>query len=298
MINMIPVTVNCPNCGIVFQCAQYRWNRHIKHGIPKRIFCGKICANVFHSKEMSEHNISTRPDVAKKISAALKGRVISVAHRTDISLTRRRLYSEGKLIPFSPNHSREVREHIRMSMRKWWEGARQNPEFMARHKEQKSRLMLAMNFSDNPSKWPEVKAKNSARLMKLYAEHPELHPNSILAHSRKTLRVQTELPVCNLLTDMGYRLNVDFFHNYYVNTPSGHYWLDFAFPQLKLDIECDGSYWHKDTEKDKIRDIALSEMGWTVTRMSERITMNRVKLADALTRIIPSRSEILVATSH
>jgi len=43
------------------------------------------------------------------------------------------------------------------------------------------------------------------------------------------------------------------------------YCLDIAVPELKLDFEYDGSYWH-DPEKDKKRDEVLDMMGWKVTR--------------------------------
>lgn len=58
----------------------------------------------------------------------------------------------------------------------------------------------------------------------------------------------------------------------WVQYPLGPYRADFAIPQLRLDIECDGDVWHSDPEKvasDKLRDAKLAQFGWTIVRFSE-----------------------------
>ena len=50
------------------------------------------------------------------------------------------------------------------------------------------------------------------------------------------------------------------------------YLLDFAFPEIMLDLEADGDFWHSDADslaKDKERDMKLASMGWTVVRLRE-----------------------------
>ncbi|MHA1252230.1 MAG: endonuclease domain-containing protein [Candidatus Helarchaeota archaeon] len=47
----------------------------------------------------------------------------------------------------------------------------------------------------------------------------------------------------------------------------GRYRVDFAIPDAKVIIECDGDYWH-DSDKDYIRDEYLFEKGWEVIRFS------------------------------
>lgn len=49
------------------------------------------------------------------------------------------------------------------------------------------------------------------------------------------------------------------------------YCLDIAVPELKLCFEYDGSYWHQDAEKDRIRDEVLERYGWTVKRFVDRL---------------------------
>lgn len=50
----------------------------------------------------------------------------------------------------------------------------------------------------------------------------------------------------------------------------GSYILDFAIPSLKIDIECDGSFWHKEgNSHDRVRNWFLRRRGWTVLRFSD-----------------------------
>lgn len=52
----------------------------------------------------------------------------------------------------------------------------------------------------------------------------------------------------------------------------GRYIADLAFPEKKIDVECDGTYWHNlpwKKEQDVRRDAHLKTMGWTVIRFWE-----------------------------
>jgi very-short-patch-repair endonuclease len=47
--------------------------------------------------------------------------------------------------------------------------------------------------------------------------------------------------------------------------------LDFAFPDQKLGIECDGERWHSQAnQRDRFRDWILRRGGWTVLRFREK----------------------------
>lgn len=52
----------------------------------------------------------------------------------------------------------------------------------------------------------------------------------------------------------------------YPQYPVLQYFIDFASPKKKIALELDGKDWH-DPAKDKIRDKALEEIGWTVYRV-------------------------------
>lgn len=73
-----------------------------------------------------------------------------------------------------------------------------------------------------------------------------------------------------MLWNMRYSMKLPF--DPYAQFPLGPYKADFAIPQIKLSIECDGDIWHKDPTKkakDQIRDATLAKFGWTTVRFSE-----------------------------
>ena len=58
----------------------------------------------------------------------------------------------------------------------------------------------------------------------------------------------------------------------WIQYPLGPYKADFAIPQIKLAVECDGYKWHSTADAiahDKKRDMELAKYGWTTIRFSE-----------------------------
>lgn len=57
-------------------------------------------------------------------------------------------------------------------------------------------------------------------------------------------------------------------YNLPVKNSNSRFWIiDIAIPDYKIAIEYDGSFWHQNKEKDKIRDNSLLDMGWRTLRM-------------------------------
>lgn len=56
----------------------------------------------------------------------------------------------------------------------------------------------------------------------------------------------------------------------YPQYPVGRFFVDYANPVARVAVECDGAAYHQDKEKDARRDRELSQMGWTVYRISGR----------------------------
>ena len=54
----------------------------------------------------------------------------------------------------------------------------------------------------------------------------------------------------------------------YPQYPVGGFFVDFANPKAKVAIECDGAEFHKDKDKDAMRDAKLRQLGWSVYRIS------------------------------
>lgn len=65
------------------------------------------------------------------------------------------------------------------------------------------------------------------------------------------------------------------------------YWFaDFAFPRLRVAIECDGVAWHKDVDRDLARQKDIESQGWTVMRFPEsRIKSELMVCAQEVARI-------------
>lgn len=128
-------------------------------------------------------------------------------------------------------------------------------------------------FTKNPAKRPEVRNKISEKVIEWIKKHPENHALSKISKNKNEMRKTTELPTHNFLKSMGFKIDKDYFFNHNVGT----YWLDFAFPKLKIAIECDGTYFHK-FRKAKLRDERknkwLNEHGWHLVRLTEDETEN------------------------
>lgn len=76
----------------------------------------------------------------------------------------------------------------------------------------------------------------------------------------------------------------------FVQYPLGRYRADFAIPQLKLAIECDGHAFHSAPDKkaqDQKRDAELAKYGWTTVRFREiDLKENKGEVAKTLTALI------------
>lgn len=56
----------------------------------------------------------------------------------------------------------------------------------------------------------------------------------------------------------------------YPQFPVLNYFIDFGDPKRKIGIEVDSRQWHKDKEKDKIRQRRIENTGWRIYRIKSR----------------------------
>lgn len=82
--------------------------------------------------------------------------------------------------------------------------------------------------------------------------------------------------------------------NFKLNRES-YWWVDFALPDKKIAIECDGEYWHSSPEaiiKDKFRQNGLESKGWTVLRFSgNEIRKSAHKCIDEVERVLANHNK-------
>jgi len=64
------------------------------------------------------------------------------------------------------------------------------------------------------------------------------------------------------------------------------YWfVDFAFPELKIAIECDEKYWHNNPDRTSRRQLEIEAQGWTILRFtSNEIKDSPMKCAEIVAR--------------
>ena len=83
-----------------------------------------------------------------------------------------------------------------------------------------------------------------------------------------------------------YKEKRDFMHLYPIENQT--YILDFAFPNEKLGIECDGELWHekcRNREDDRIRDEYLRKRGWKILRFKFKSGTIKDTLINAVKQI-------------
>ncbi len=133
---------------------------------------------------------------------------------------------------------------------------------------------------NNPMHDPTIAKKARENMIKFYRQNPERRLNAIMAGYRKSKkRTSIEKIMENLLIKMGV--------NYVFQYPILNFDVDFAIPDLKIAIECDGVYWHKNREKELVRDRKIQNEGWTIIHFTD-IQLNKEldKVEDELYRIL------------
>lgn len=114
--------------------------------------------------------------------------------------------------------------------------------------------------------WTEERRKErSIQKKKLYAEHPEKHPNRKVARNRKHMTYPERL-IFDWLTQQ----KIEFEHSYKcIYGDNNVRYVDFYIPSKKLFAEVDGVYWHKDRkENDAFKDSEAMKIGIKTIRLT------------------------------
>jgi very-short-patch-repair endonuclease len=135
---------------------------------------------------------------------------------------------------------------------------------------------------DNPATHPEVRVRMTASYKKTMLEHPERHPNVIMA--QKGFSSSIERRMKKLLE----QAHIPFVQQH----PILCYFVDFAIPELKIAIECDGHYWHNPKSKrEQNRQHEIEAEGWMVVRFTEnQINKQMDEVAEKVLRVAANHS--------
>jgi very-short-patch-repair endonuclease len=115
---------------------------------------------------------------------------------------------------------------------------------------------------NNPMHDPDIILKVQKTLKEFYHENPERRLNVRMAKHRKSNNMTSIEKKMSLLLD---KIGVNYFYQY----PILRYDVDFAIPELRIVIECDGEYWHQDQQKDTDRQTTIEKEGWFVLRYTD-----------------------------
>jgi len=106
----------------------------------------------------------------------------------------------------------------------------------------------------------ETKKKISEHRIKFLRENPDKVPYKLNHYSKGRSYAEEYWKVILDTNNLSYK------EQYQI----GPYQLDFAFPNLKIDLEIDGDQHHLDkrvVESDKRRNLYLEDLGWTIIRV-------------------------------
>lgn len=133
---------------------------------------------------------------------------------------------------------------------------------------------------NNPMTDPKTRRKATLSLIEFYRNNPEKRLNRRLAKGRWLgQKTWIEQRMSLLLDKVGI--------NYIFQYPILRYTVDFAIPALKIAIECDGEYWHKDKKKDRKRQKEIEREGWFVLRFTgKKINFCLDEVRDEVLRVI------------
>ena len=112
--------------------------------------------------------------------------------------------------------------------------------------------------------WTAEKRKaQSEEKKRLYAEHPEKHPNCKLAGNRKQMTYPEQIAFDWLSTS-----NIEFEHQKEFCFDGIKRFVDFYIPSKKMFIEIDGEYWHPEgNDRDKQKDEIALKNGYMTIRI-------------------------------
>ena len=216
------------------------------------------CSRSCHMKQASR-KVWSNPEhheyMSKKVSEQLQKEYAN-GTRDRIAITKnaneetRRLYAEGKGILQRPEVRAKMNQ-AKATSAKWWyaitEGRRGDKNPMRKH--------------------PTSAKRASDKLQAFLKANPDRHGNRVMGravmagHEGYISKGHRKLYNCAQQLGLG-SVEVEF----PIKTLDKNFYADVAFPELKIALEFDGSYWHQDEAKDQERDLALAAVGWKTLR--------------------------------
>jgi len=230
--------------------------------------------NPHHSKRMTGKGnpIYGKP---RPLSTRIK---ISQIHKDNGTFIGKKNSMYGK------THSRAVKRRLSKFWKGKWKGSK-NPFYGKKHsvstKKRISNIRIEKGIAlgvNNPmygrTHTKKVRLKMSRYLKNLYYKHPEKHINAIMARNYKKQKNKKGGYISKGQVQV-YKIIKKYFYksaklNYPVRANGTVYFVDVGVPSIRLAIEYDGEYWHRDKPNETIREYRIKKKGWKVIRITER----------------------------
>ena len=217
----------------------YRYLRFVDHDGLNCKYCGKLCKN---KNSLAQHEI----------------RCSKNTNRLDISLAGLKAMQEKnqKFGGWNKGLTKETDERVA-----------KNAINVQKTMQQKVDGGWKPYFATEEFWTEERKEQRSEDKIKLYAEHPELHPNRILASNKKMTYPE------KVAADWLDSKQIKYIYQYKTKFGSKSRYVDFYLEDYKLYIEIDGEYWHKkNIDKDIAKDkFALEAQQITTLRIKPKL---------------------------
>lgn len=257
----------------------------------------EICGKEMEKWHLQKHhNFAKHADVRKKISKALKGRSFSDETKKNMSETRCKRLKEGKIIVWNKGLTKETNETVRMVAEKSskTQKGRKQPEHIAKKvrditvkrlkgktyeeiygietaTEMKNKLRKRTG-KNNPfygkTHSEENKIKQRVVGLKYYKEHPDHFIK--IREKQKNIKTKIEIEVENFLEKQGINFVTQKHYQYVFEGKLKNGFCDLYLPKYNLYIECDGDYWHRDSEDvDMTKTAFINENYGLCLRFSE-----------------------------
>lgn len=284
--------------GIRLTCSQACHNRHILKipGVRKKLNESRraTSASMWQSEEYrrkhraSMEHVWNSPEWRKKHSDSMRRRWEDPEFRKTMVSMLKELWATDEFADIARKNSdkawadQRARGLMLAALKRNWESPEIRMRISARTKKMWSQPGARKRFSDQVRERWKNSEYRSIVVSKIKSNRRT--PIARMAASENAKRMWINGNFDNRtrgrswgITDIE-RMTVDSLvsfgiSEFYYNFPVGRFRLDIAFPDLLVDIECDGLFWHKMPgvpEKDARRDEYMKSLGWAVVRLTEK----------------------------
>lgn len=213
------------------------------------------------------------------------GALISPETREKIRIKHKesgRFLGEGNPM-FGKTHTLEVRQKISEFNKGKFVGEK-NYFFGKKHSKETKQKISSIRIEkglakgkNNPlfGKGHQEKTKQKMSLLKkeFFRKYPEKHMNSIIVKNYKNQMNKKGGYISKKQIEIYELLQKKFSDaqlNYPIKTEGSLYFADVGIPSMKIDLEYDSFYWHRDAAKDHRRDENIKSLGWSVIRVKDK----------------------------